>query len=344
LFFDNIYVSPEVADNPLVKAAIERIPHNSVKPATGENHPGNGLLLTVNRGSFLKPCPGQKGNICCGYWVVEWGMGCPFRCEYCVLQYYIKPGDVTWFLNWEDCLREVSDLRIRTKGNLRIGTGEFGDSLALEEFFPLNSALIDFTSSMPGVTIEVKTKSDKISNLENIKNRKHVIVAFSLNVNEVTQNIEHGTASLKDRLKSAVQIARWGYKPAFHFDPLIPVKNWKEKYQNVIDMLGENFSDIPVAWISLGSFRFPKAFQEAAEFSYPNSTIFREEFYPCDDGKMRYFRPLREEMYGFMLKNLKAVFGKTKVYICMESPDVWERVTGDRWNSLELKMYLDEWS
>jgi len=337
----NLYCSPNIMNHQLVEAVRKKTAVSEVVSHDGERHPGNGILLTKNRGNFLKPCPGQKGHVCCGYQVVEWGLGCIFKCEYCVLQKYIHSGDLILYTNWEDCFNEISRLRQTISGPIRIGTGEFGDSLAIEDFFPFNSAIIDFTANLGDIILELKTKSANINALRERPRKDHVVVAFSLNPQSYIDAFEHGTASLAKRLDAAAQVAVWGYNLAFHFDPIIARPDWETSYQNVISILREKIPAKKVKWISIGTFRFPKGFQEIAEIEFPKSDIFAEEFYPSADGKMRYFRPFREKIYKFIIEKLGKSFPDSAAYICMESPDVWERATGKSWCSAALKSYLD---
>jgi len=304
LFFQNIFIAKEVVKHPLLEKVLSSVPHEKEVSVTGERHPGNGLLLTRNRGAFLKPCPGQKGNVCCGYWVVEWGMGCPMKCRYCILQNYISAGDITWYLNWEDCLIELAELRKKIKGKIRLGTGEFGDSLALEEIFPLNSLLIDYSRKLPGIIIEIKTKCGNLKSLETLKATENVVAAFSLNPQSFIDKFENGTSNLDERLFGAKQLAEAGFKIAFHFDPLLAASNWKEEYASVTAMIRKDFAKYQIPWISLGTFRFPKGFPEKILDIDSAAELFSEEFFPCTDGKMRYFRPLREELYAFILREL----------------------------------------
>ena len=302
---------------------------------------GNILQLDVNRGRFLKPCPGQKGNVCCGYWVVEWGMGCPYRCQYCVLQVYQTPGRVLWYLNWEQILLEIAEVRSRTSGILRIGTGEFGDSLALEEAFPLNAFLAERLSDWPDVVLEVKSKRAGIMAMRDWPNKERIIAAFSLNPAALIDRFESGTADLESRLAFARQASAWGLRPAFHFDPLLPVPGWEHLYEAALTRVSEMAGDLPIAWFSLGVLRFPKGFPETVIGEYPETKLFFEECYPCSDGKMRMFRPFREKVYRFLLDRLSVLFPKTTVYLCMESPDVWRRLPRPEASSAQLKGLLD---
>lgn len=342
LQFENLYVSNEVLNHPLTTEIKRKISFKNAHLVEGEVHPGNGILLAKNKGRFLKPCPGQKGSVCCNYWVVEWGLGCPFKCEYCILQNYARAGDVTLFLNWDDCKSELLDLREKAKGVLRIGTGQFGDPLGLESIYPLNAQMIEWTKDMPETTLEIKSKSNDVSCIMNAKNAEHVTLGFSLNPDEIVTKFEHGSASLTARLKAAAKAAEEKKCDlAFHFDPIIPIEEWKSKYLRVFEQMHEYIGKFKVKWISLGTFRFPVGFQEYVEQYHPKTCIFLEEYHPSFDGKIRYFRPFREEIYKFARENLLRLFPETSVYMCMESPDVWERVTGNRFLSPDLRNYLD---
>jgi spore photoproduct lyase len=299
------------------------------------------LQVEVNRGRFLKPCPGQKGNVCCGYWVVEWGMGCPFRCRYCVLQYYQNPGNVLWYLNWEQLIAEIEEARRQTIGIMRIGTGEFGDSLTLEEIFPLNGFLAERLSEWPGVFLEVKSKRAGLEEMRAWPNKDRIITAFSVNPETLIERWEQGADSLENRLRFARQAAEWGFLPAFHFDPILPVPGWQTLYDEAISRIHEVMGSLPIAWFSLGVLRFPKGFFAIVAENYPGTDLFFEEFYPCSDGKMRMFRPLREEVYRFLLDRLTERFPRVRSYLCMESPEVWRRLGRNEGCSGQLKKLLD---
>ncbi|HNX74623.1 MAG TPA: radical SAM protein [Candidatus Rifleibacterium sp.] len=340
--FNNLFVAADVAELPLAKSIRGQVGFKHQLEISGEQHPGDGLLLARNHGAFIKPCPGQKGSVCCGYWVVEWGMGCPFGCEYCIIQNYTRAGDITLFLNWEDCHREIIDLRKQVKGPIRLGTGQFGDPLALEKIFPLNAAIIDWTAGMPDFTVEIKSKSAYIEPVLRANDARHVTLAFSLNPQEIIDRLEHGAASLEERLHAAATAVRSaGCRLAFHFDPVIPVPDWKAKYSEVFKIMDKHLRGLPVNWISLGTFRFPKGFQEYVEKYHPETGIFAEEFYPSADGKIRYFRPFREEIYSFMRAGLHEFFADAPVYMCMETPEVWERLEHRAFGGSDLKKLLD---
>ncbi len=343
LNFENLYIDRAVADHELVEEIRQKVGYRSLQMVDGERHPGNGLLLTRNRGQFVKPCPGQKGSVCCGYWVVEWGMGCPFACEYCIIQNYTGAGDVTLFVNWEDCRREIAELRAKVSGPIRLGTGQFGDPLALEPIYPLNAQIIEWTADYPDFTLEIKSKSAYIEPVLAAERAGHVTLAFSLNPQKLIDQLEHGAASLEERIDAACRAASAkGCSLAFHFDPIIPCDDWQNEYRQVFELMYQRLKGFKINWISLGTFRFPAGFQEQVEKFHPESPILSEEFYPSADGKIRYFRPFREEIHRFAMPLLQRLFPETAVYICMETPQVWERILGRKFASIDLKQLLDK--
>jgi spore photoproduct lyase len=61
---------------------------------------------------------------------------------------------------------------------------------------------------------------------------------------------------------------------------------------------------------------------------YPKSGLLAGEQVLCPDGKLRYFQPLRVEMYRKMVRWIRRAAPTVKIYLCMESRQVWEQVFG----------------
>jgi spore photoproduct lyase len=75
----------------------------------------------------------------------------------------------------------------------------------------------------------------------------------------------------------------------------------------------------------------------------PSSRILDGEFVTGLDGKLRYFKPIRLELYGWLREILDAWSRDLGLYLCMESDDVWSHALG--WSpssSQGLSLYLDE--
>jgi spore photoproduct lyase len=285
------------------------------------------LYLTRNRGAFFKKCPGTSHYICCGYRILHIGTFCHMDCTYCVLQTYFHPPVLQYFVNHEDLMAELERV-LSQKKILRIGTGEFTDSLIWESWTDMSGRLIQRFAAQNNAVLELKTKTTAIEQLQNLEHNRKTIVAWSLNTNRIIRQEERATAALAARLKAAARCATWGYPLAFHFDPLVIYNGWEQDYAQVIEDLFAHVAADNIAWISLGTLRFPPSLKTLIQKRFPDSKIVYEEFITGPDGKMRYFKPLRIDIYRRIAGFIRKYAADTVVYLCMEDEEVWEKALG----------------
>lgn len=289
------------------------------------------LFLCMNRGAFFKPCPATREYRCCEYHVLNTGTNCPIDCSYCILQAYLNTPWLTFYVNIDRMFAELEEeLEKKESGRFyRIGTGEFTDSLAIDRLTRLSSRLVEYMAGKSNGVLELKTKSASISNLEKLDHRGRTVIAWSLNSPQIMQAEEIRSATLTERLEAARQCAEWGYKLAFHFDPIIHHDGWREGYAKTIEMLYDTVDPGSICWISLGALRYLPHLKEIGTRRFPGSKIYFHEFIEGLDGKSRYFRPERVEMYSWIYEKLKTrAAASTCIYFCMESDEIWRQVTG----------------
>ncbi len=285
------------------------------------------LLLTENKGSFLKKCPGTSYYTCCGYQILYMASYCSMDCAYCILQVYFHPPLLQLFVNHEAIFSELD----KSKGLLdsrRIGTGEFTDSLIWEPFTDLTEQLVNYFADQDRLVLELKTKTTNIRRLKSLTHNRKTIVAWSLNTPEIIRTLEKGTASLEARLKAAWQCQQWGYPLAFHFDPMVIYPGWQQDYKRVIEMLFERLNPENMVWISMGTFRFIPALKSIIQRRFADTTLVYGEFIPGLDGKLRYLRPLREDVYSNMAEWIRQYAPEVALYLCMEDDCIWENSLG----------------
>jgi len=129
-------------------------------------------------------------------------------------------------------------------------------------------------------------------------------------------------------LEAAQKAAEAGYLLAFHFDPILFHRDWERLYTELIDELYLHVNPRQIAWISMGSLRFPPSMKEKIIERYPNTAIPYAEMVRGMDGKLRYARPLRLPMYQLIYEKLTAVPSPPFIYFCMESSLIWKEVFG----------------
>ena len=341
--FEKIYLDEKAEEDPVSEAILKSLPDIPVETiqdkrflikqfsstsdliGSGKRH----LLITRFYGRRLKPCPGTSHHICCGYYVINAVTNCPMDCSYCVLQEYLNNPFLTLYTNWDNLLEEIDDFLSRNQTSLlRLGTGELSDSLALESIFPVSQFLIEFFSKQPRAILELKTKSANVDSLLGRDHRGKTVVSWSLNPPERIEKEEMRTAPLKERMDAARRCQEEGYPLGLHFDPIFYYERWGQEYQETIYELFRQVDPKRVAWISLGGFRYPPNLKAIAEERFPKTEIFLGELFPGRDGKFRYLKEIRVNMYRKMVGWLKEVDPGLFIYLCMESKEVWERVFG----------------
>jgi spore photoproduct lyase len=331
---ERLVIEKEVAGSPIVRGILASLPEIPVRwvDRFGEDRksePGKTLEIAKFKGRFVKACPGTRFYNCCGYQILNFANQCSLGCSYCILQVYFPNPNVRLFANFDDLLQQLDDhLKTSRRKVHRIGTGEFTDSLLLDHLTRASELLVPFFAQQPSAVLELKTKTFQVDLLEKLDHRGRTIVAWSLNPPEVIDREEGTASSLEERLAAAHRCQDWGYRLAFHFDPLLAYPGWKEGYAEVVDRLFSVVDPGVVAWISLGSLRFMPPLKTIVRQHHPGSTILDEEFVPGLDGKLRYFRDLRVEMYSRLKDLLLKVAPDLCIYLCMESNDVWREALG----------------
>ena len=301
------------------------------------------LRLISFSGEFFKPCPGTKAYICCGYQILHAGTNCPFDCSYCILQAYFNQPSLRIFVNLEEKLPQIARHLDRHPDKIfRIGTGEFTDSLALDPITGWSHILIPFISRRKNAVLELKTKTDRIEGLFSAPSRKRVVVSWSLNSPRISSWEEHGAPGLRKRLEAAKRCQSEGFTVGVHFDPLIAYSGWREGYKSTFEMMTKYLNPKGIIWVSMGGLRFMPALKSIIRKRHRDSRILAGEFVPGLDGKMRYFKPIRIEMYAYMAELLRSWHDNLGLYLCMESHEVWQKSLG--WspeNTAGLSHFLD---
>jgi spore photoproduct lyase len=210
----------------------------------------------------------------------------------------------------------------------RFCTGEFADSLALEPLTGVAARLASLFNGFENASIEFKTKSDNVRELLGLNPKGNQVVSFSVNAASIAFGQELGAASLERRIKAARMAQESGYKIGFHFDPIIPIGDWKQEYLKTINMIYDNIDCERIAWISLGVMRFAPKLKETARSRFGQIPLFHLSYHSGIDGKKRLFVNRRIEIYRWIIDGIKGRDSNARIYFCMESSYVWKEALG----------------
>jgi spore photoproduct lyase len=210
---------------------------------------------------------------------------------------------------------------------LRLGSGELSDSLAWEERVPRVQQILDLLERFPNVVFEFKTKSDAVRALLAAPHvPANIVCAWSLNPPSIIASEEPGSAALADRLAAMRAVQERGYRLAIHFDPLILVPDWRDLYRDLVREVARHVRPDNIVWWSLGALRFTPALREYI-FRRRARSLFWGELVSGFDGKYRYFKPLRRELFHAVASEIAQLFSaQIPLYLCMEDEEMWRDV------------------
>ncbi len=338
---ERIYIDTSVADRALTRRVLAKfssVPHSVVddvkallNPPAGEKDPLTAgkrrLLITQHKGKFVKPFRWSANCLGYNYFVINLASNCHYECTYCILQSYLNNPMMVLYANTDNLLNEIRAMLASHPDQFhRMGTGELADSLALDDITGYSRELVPFFAEQARAVLEFKTKSACIENLRDLDPKGRVIVSWSLNSEAMIEREEYKTASLEDRLRAAAACQSWGYPVGFHFDPLIWYEGWPAGYEAAVRRLFEVVDARRIVWISLGALRFPAQQKQVIRRRFPRSTLLDGELILAPDAKLRYFKPLRVQMYKQLSQWIRTYGAEgIPVYLCMEAQDVWTK-------------------
>ena len=353
-----VFVEKTIAEHPETKHILSRLP--DLEPAYFDdysqfilNHQtvdqnilpiNKPLVLAFQKAEFLKFCPGTQNYICCGYQILNLVNNCDINCSYCILQGYLSSSYVIVYVNIEDMLNELEEKLNRYPDKIfRIGTGELADSLSTDHLTEYSTKLIPFFADKKNAVIELKTKSTQIDNFINLDHHGRTIISWSMNTTKIIAAEETCAPTIDERLAAAVNCQEKGFKLSFHFDPMIYYKGCEEDYHYVVKSIFKHINPENIIWISLGALRYPPHVDSIIRNNHPQSKIVYGELFPGKDGKLRYFQPIRVKMFNKIYHWIKSYGPDVFVYLCMESPEVWQKAFGwNPGNSAGLKKLMDK--
>jgi spore photoproduct lyase len=290
------------------------------------------LILKEFMGRKFQKCPGSPKVICCNYYLLNTCFNCLFNCTYCFLNSYLNSFGIIQFINLDDLADIIESFCNEEDRILRVGTGEFTDSLMFDEVTSIAANLIEATSSIKKLFLEFKTKSSKIDHLKKVKAKGNAVLAWSLNTQRNIDYYEEGSSNIHERIDACAKAQSWGYYTALHFDPIIKYDNFIDEYFKVIEMMAERLIQSKIVWISLGCFRYSPGFKDIIKNTFIDEKLTLEEMFPGIDGKYRYITPERVEIYTRIKEKIQFHFPDVFIYLCMEDSDMWNRVFGKDYN------------
>ncbi len=245
-------------------------------------------------------------------------LNCVFDCSYCFLKWAFKNDNMVFFVNYDDIKQQISDKISELKKSgiqeeIWFYSSDYSDIQGMDIISWFNQEFIPFFDEFEWVKMEVRTKAGNVESLLDLWFApKNTEIAFSLNPQSLIEKYESGTATLQNRMKATNLLLEHNFKVWLRFLPLLPVKNYKEIYQEFIDEMKQeiNFCDIASTFAS--GLLFTKRDYNTILKKYPDLDILHLLELENDD----FYREAREvrDTFYTMFKNLD-----NKCLLCLEN-------------------------
>lgn len=260
------------------------------------------------------------GINCPHFWILSWGLGCPYQCSYCYLMSTLRYQGTNPIVYKNLDSFEVWDWLKKHKKCV-LNAGELADSLAFSTDY-IGLLAPSFNVNENENKLLLLTKSANINPLLEL-DPKNIIVSFSINAPSVRLRFEHGTALIKDKIEAAKTLKGLGFDVRIRIDPIIPVVDWELEYEKLIDLILNSF--IPDR-ITLGTLRyFPGVKVMAKKLKRDGKDSVFTYYVEMSVEDKRYRLKDRKEIYEYMIRNLLDSNFKN-IGICKETLDTFEHL------------------
>ena len=332
---NKLYIERHIKDYPLTKKIISRLPSVPVElvdnyKCIGEEKPfplracedKNSLALAEKKGDLLK----NIGRMESGQYYLFHEIDCKYDCEYCYLQYYFQTKVPVIFVNRDDVLLKMEEV-LKSHPRPYFHVGEVCDALAFDPLTDFSTKISDLFSKYTNGVIEFRTKSTNVQNLLLLKDHpKNMIPSWTLSPERVVNAIEHKTPSLRERLDAARRCQDAGYEVGVRLDPIIIYEGWEEDYRGMVEEILIKLDPKGIDYVSLGSIKLHKLLIDVIRRRFPDSPTVNAEIFPTIDGKYRYLKFQRVDVYRKIVSWIRRLDENIGIDLSIETDEVKELV------------------
>ncbi len=312
-------------------------PHNRIRlrsdsPLERHQEGKQTLVLAEHRSAVRQSA--ENGNTCPNYWHFSPYGFCPYGCAYCYLAgtqgVWFSPT-VKVFVNLPEILDQVDAVARRLSRPTAFYLGKLQDGLALDPLTGYSQEIVPFFAKHPLARLTLLTKSAQVGNLLAIRHGGHTILSWTLSPQAVVEAYEPNTPSLEERLRAMEACAKAGYPVRAVIMPILPLPDWETVYG---EFLVEVLRRVRLSRLTLGSIcSYPQALrltEQKLGDDNPVSTQLDPARHRAADGRLRFPRDLRRQVYGRLLRTIRGVDAELEVGLCLEEPEMldWLGISG----------------
>jgi len=290
------------------------------------------LVKRVGDGSIITrfertPIPSKSTDVVCPHFLeLKWANGCPFDCAWCYLKGTLRfrPQKAKPYIkSFEKIEQHVRSFLENSNGHAELlNTGELSDSLMYERNGnPFSKFILSLFEGQERNKVLFLTKSKNIKHLLENDYTKNAVISFSINAHCVANKFEKRAPEVEKRIQAASELAKVGYEVRIRIDPMVPVRNWEQKYRDVVDDI---FSEFIPSRITIGSLRgLQSTINNASDKSWVTYLSESSNWGKRIEANIRFL------MYREVIYYLKETHNYTNVALCKETLEIWDKLGMD---------------
>jgi len=252
--------------------------------------------------------------------------GCLHHCTYC------RRGRlITMMLNVEEFIEQTDRLLKANPWQKVIRYDAESDILPFEPEYGASRLLVDHFARLKDRYIILFSKSANVDFLLDLDNRGHTIMLWTLSPHTISTRIEKGTAPMQKRIEAARKCQDAGYTVRFKFKPVIPIRNWRAEYREMLEKLYATVKPDNLSMDLLFTYEIDT--KELFAIVEPDS-VDPEYIRAIEDAKHRpwtdttthmpFPHEARAEMYDFIISESQRISPQTPVTLCAETQRMWD--------------------
>jgi len=317
---ENIYIEDEIKNLKKTKSILSKIKYKNIifcDKYTEIFNTNNqnfriqklnpNIILAKKYGNLILKTP-PKFNIGYKYnYYFSHMLNCVYDCKYCFLQGMFNSANFLVFVNYEDFFEEIDNILTKNPNKkICFFSGYDCDSLALEKVTNFLNSFLFFFEQRKNAFLEVRTKSTNIEVFKRIKPINNVIIAYSLNPEEVIQKYEQKTPTFFKRLESLYLLQSLGWKVGIRFDPIFVSHSNINIYNRFLENIFLKINPNTLHSVTIGQFRMPNNFLKKILKIRTNDSL---EFLELHNNRLK-----KKECYNLFKKKLITFVNERKIY------------------------------
>jgi spore photoproduct lyase-like protein len=250
--------------------------------------------------------------------------GCVFRCAYCGFG-----RALVFHLDLERWMEELPRLFAEHPTQRLFKYSNMTDLPPFEPEAGLVAPMVQRFATEPDRYLMLFTKSDNVDFLLDLDHNGHTIVSWSVSSDTVSREIDKRAATMTERIEAMRRCQQAGYIVRARLSPIVPVRNWREEYEQLFEQMFAVARPDMVTLELLGWFDF-EDLSQLIDPALLDADAYAAAEATADELRDVNWSPFTEQthidVYRHCIETVKRLSPDTPVSVCHGTPRAWDEL------------------